>query len=168
MRVALDFDAVLADSHSVMLRESDMVQSDFITWEKDDHDGFMEIMERVWDEVGTDIPPMEENIGILVGQLHVDHEVDIVTHTLADDETLRAWLSKHDVPYNEIVHDLDTPKEEYDYDVYIDDKPELVGKVDLLYLRDRPWNSTVDTVGRDDVYRIQSLRGAINGMARDD
>lgn len=190
MKIALDFDGVLADPHEMMLDHRGVSDGDFEQWQNDDHEAFVEAMLNVWDEHRVKVPPVEDNIGSKVGQIYVDHDVDIVTNTLADEEVVREWLDRHNVPYDDIVKNpTGTDKSELDYDVYIDDNPNLAGEVDVLYLYDRRWNQTERGLGqyiyhsyepsyleaegkRTDagsvpkVIRVPSLRHVANDLAR--
>jgi len=146
MNVALDLDGTIADLRSALIRDMNYELSAFQQWVKADYEQFMADARHVWDDAHCYVPPTEPNIGLTVGELQsVVDTVDIVTNTAGSIDAVNAWLAKHDVEYNRLIHGVRSgrSKQSYDYDVYIDDKPGMAGTVPVQYMPNRPWNDTV-------------------------
>lgn len=188
MKVALDLDGVLADLQGSMIDHTEYGEEDFEQWDKPEYNTFVSEASRVWTEHWDEIDPVEENIDEKTEALSVYNHVDIVTNTAGPDVAVRQWLEEHGVVYGSIVrpYSLGGDKPDLDYDVYIDDKPSMAGDVDVLYLRDQPWNWEVGDVpdseyeyllyGVDDVdvdcgeppsvVRISSLGDVVDDLCR--
>lgn len=149
IRIALDFDGVLADLHWTVQQKTTLKHSDFDTWLLDNGpklDLFLDRVEDVWDYHASDVPPVDPDIDEHVETLSGLGQIDIVTNTCASDETVEWWLSEHGIEYgthyNGIVraHEQDKEKRELEqYNMFIDDNPNMAYDVDLLYLIDRPY-----------------------------
>lgn len=145
MNIALDLDGVLADLEGEMIERTRYDEETFETFgDHDDHEHFMSEAERVWRYHWDDIDPVEPGLSPATSALGINHNVDIVTNTAGPADAVESWLDEHGIVYDSIVHARANGhrKRDLDYDAYIDDKPALAGSVDLLYLRDQPWNQT--------------------------
>lgn len=176
-KLALDFDSVLAATHETAadLLGVDYGYSDIESWnwplDKFGTDAALSALWHAWTIRPLDVPVMEPKLSDTTTLLNRVFDVDIVTaHPdqmgIADGK--KKWLDEHDIEYdNFVVAGPGSTKAEMNYDVFIDDKPKLVGKVrdhQRLYLRDHRYNreellpegdyTRVDTVR--DVLRIES------------
>jgi hypothetical protein len=145
MKIALDLDGVLADLQDAMIAETEYTERDFEQWAKPNYNFFLSEASRVWSEHWNDIEPVDENVAEHVEHIREDHTVDIVTNTAGPNEYVEMWLNEHSIGYNDIVRPyvVGGDKHDLEYDAYVDDKPDLAGRVNLLYLRDRSWNQSI-------------------------
>ena len=144
MRIALDFDGVLADMQKQVIQHTKYTREDFNTWDKRDYETFMEETRRVWINRWDDVKPVESHLDDYTAILSKYGTADIVTNTVAPDHIAEKWLDKHNIEYNDIVRAPGGDKAgETNYDCYIDDNPNMAGNVDLLYLRNKRWNQSV-------------------------
>ena len=152
MNIALDLDGVLADLHSAIVQHTDYTVEDFKTYGQwDDKQHFYDEAARVWTEETQSVTPTESNIGWMTVALGHEHDIDIVTQTIAPNDVVEDWLDTYGVEYSDIVRPPDGKyKDILDYDAFIDDNPYLAGDVDVHYLIDQPWNQQID---QDDGYR---------------
>lgn len=158
LRVALDVEGVLSDTHSITTERSDKLEpwmNEQWGFPDDLYDEFMHVSNNLWHNHYEEIPPQSDNIGEASDKLiDAGYKVDIVTHRHNQDEQVKAWLDMHDVHYRHFL----TPscsKIECDYDIYVDDKPALAEKVaqrddkwmviiDQQYNRDVPYSEHVE------------------------
>jgi len=166
MKVSFDVESVLAEPNEPVLDATDRLEREQIegTWFNNEEDSlglqiYMGVSDAIWRHSPHTIPPEEPNIAEHVEQVYdsVD-QLDIVTHRQHVDEQVIWWLEHHDVPYDDFIS-TDTPKNDLDYDVWVDDNPNLVGECRLL-LRHQPWNDTVDTDRMKSCDRIHTLADA--------
>lgn len=161
-RVALDLEEVLADTINEACASTDnLCSSDFETWDLSNYTWqvYSGVSDNLWRRDTLSIDPVEPNLSRHVADIRENCEhLDIVTARLHVDEQVRAWLSHHSIPYDGVVS-TDQPKSELDYDVYIDDNPEMHGTCRLL-LRDHPHNRNIDAQSSDQTDRIKSLSEA--------
>lgn len=164
MKIALDLEAVLARTREPVLRSTDRLDREDVSGKWFDNDDgyvyqiYMGVSDAIWRHNADMIPPEEPAIAEHVAELREQHTVDILTHRCHVDEQIVWWLGKHNVHYDELIA-TDAPKWEFDYDVYVDDNPEMVARCRLL-LRNQPWNSHVAC--EDSCERIFSL-GEVSG-----
>lgn len=110
------------------------------------------------------MPAMEGSIGEKVSRLSSFGQVDIVTgRTLDTVEFVKKWLKLHKVTYDNFVSVSSSgEKAGLNYDVYIDDAPDLAWKVigtqRYLMLYDHEWNRGIE----DNIFvsRIRNLSEA--------
>lgn len=159
VRVALDLEEVLADTISEACQSTDALDtSDFETWDITGQTWqvYAGVSDALWRHDPLSIPPVEPNLAEYVRDLHeAADELHIVTARMHVDDQIEAWLSHHSIPYDDIVSTR-RPKYELDYDVYIDDNPEMHGNCRLL-LRHHAHNSTIDAAHHKMTDRIHSL-----------
>lgn len=140
MKIAVDVEGVLADSHAVARRE--MSKDVLNSWgfpDKETEQKFLDLLSDEWHNNWEDIDKVTETASYGVKILNCLYHVDIVTaRTDADDEILN-WLDQNNIEYEGFVS-TKTYKERLGYDIYIDDNPHMVGKDIDLYLHDQPWN----------------------------
>lgn len=156
MKIAVDLDGTLADLHKAMNELSDHFDDDsFLSWEKEDDELFRYEARRVWNDHWDSIEPTEPNVNQKTEALNYTHDVDIVTNCVANRDVILSWLDKHSVVYDDLVMARKTGrrKRNLEYDVYVDDKPGMVGTVDCQYVPMRPWNETIRTGDDDTHYR---------------
>lgn len=165
MKLALDIEGVIADSHGITYERSEMLDR-----EVDGHDWgfssdehlmhFLELSELLWREDYESIPLVEEDTPELVREINNHYDVDIVTSRMNVRPQLVEYLDMHDIEYNDLyVVDRTESKSQLDYDVYVDDKPALAKEVDKIFLYDQPYNRGVQE--GNGVIRVESLSEVI-------
>jgi len=160
LKIAVDLDEVLAESMLVWCarvnREFDkrLEMEDLDSWSswnkfsisKDD---FYRILDESWDE-WQEVPPTEPEIGEKVARIEKFGDLDIVTgRSKRTVEAARSWVDSQKIRYRRFVRVLGwRDKILLDYDVYIDDAPDLMPLISrsptawgVLY--ERPWNRSV-------------------------
>jgi len=159
MRVALDLEEVLADTISEACRSTNNLQQEnFHSWDLDDYTWqvYSGVSDALWRHDPLSIPPVEPGLAEYTASVQAKADVlDIVTARMHVDESVELWLSHHDISYDSIVSTR-TPKQELDYDVFIDDNPEMFGECRLL-LRHHPHNAQLDDELSKTTDRIHSL-----------
>jgi hypothetical protein len=163
MRVALDVESVLAEPNEAVARSTDRLTLDEIenTWfsdldESQSYQIYMGVSDAIWRHNPQIIPPEEPDLSTYVAEMHERvGQLDIVTHRQHVDEQVVWWLAEHEIVYDNFVS-CDVPKQELDYDVYVDDNPNLFGECRLL-LRHQPWNAHLDDSESKMCDRIHSL-----------
>lgn len=172
LQIALDVEGVLADSHRAAQEQSDMLdaetcppnQWDFPTMEH--YNEFMDVTEQCWRQNHDVIPPVEHGLGAATMKLSLFHDVDIVTHRTGVDEKMQAWLLDHGIEYRDF-YATDRPKTHVgEYDVHIDDSPNVVDDVISderhIFLVNRPYNEFVEpTMG---VWKVSGVTEAMNAL----
>lgn len=162
MRIALDLEEVLADTIRESCRSTDkLTESDFDSWNLSDRTWqiYSGVSDALWRHDPTSIPPIEPAINESTYELHKNADrLDIVTARMHVDPQIREWLASNHVYYDDLVSTLE-PKYTLDYDVFIDDNPEMFGEHRLL-LRDHPHNRNVNDENSKSCDRIHSLAEA--------
>ena len=168
LKVALDFDSVLADTMTAWVKIYNKKHNKFITksdiksW--DFHSGLgisekemYDIFQICWSE-WENLPPTEENIADTVKEIRKISLVEIVTSAkFSFIESIRLWLNKTGITSIKIINKSE--KADLDYDLFIDDSPitalsiSKIGKICLLY--DQPWNRNI--IHNNNIIRIKSL-----------
>jgi hypothetical protein len=121
------------------------------SWKKSaiSKDDFYRILDESWDD-WEEIPPTEPGIAEKVARIQTFGEIDIVTGRSKETiEAARNWVDNQKVRYRRFVRVLGwRDKILLDYDVYIDDAPDLMPLISrspiawgILY--ERPWNRSV-------------------------
>lgn len=161
MKIALDVESVLADSNEAALQSTDKLDRQKLIgeWDLDDYTWqvYMGVTDAVWRHNPQVVPPEEPNLDRYVQQI-IDqgHDVDILTARMNVDESIVWWLNEHGIEYDNFIS-TDTSKYEYsEYDIFIDDNPDMAGECRLL-LRDQPWNQDVNAGNMKTCDRICSL-----------
>lgn len=160
MKVALDLEEVLADTIDEACNSTDKLQhEDFHEW--DIRPGYTwqvyaGVSDALWRHDPLAIPPVEHGLDDYTAniQRRAD-ELDIVTARLHVDEQIARWLDEHDIAYDRLIS-TERPKQELEYDVYIDDNPDMFGECRLLS-RDHPHNAHLDCDESKSTDRIFSL-----------
>jgi len=113
-------------------------------------DDFYRILDESWDD-WQEIPPTEPDIAEKVARIQRFGDLDIVTgRSKRTVEAARSWVDSQKVRYRRFVRVLGwRDKILLDYDVYIDDAPDLMPLISrsptawgVLY--ERPWNRSVE------------------------
>jgi 5'(3')-deoxyribonucleotidase len=157
LRIAVDLDGVLAET---MTRWCEKANEEFGTRLKLDDldswaswvklgvskDKFYRLLDEAWDDWER-VPPTEPGIAEKVARVQAYGEVDIVTgRSRRTVEGARNWLSHYKVPFGRFVRVPGVKDKIFlDYDVYIDDAPDLmhlISKNPVMHgiLYERPWN----------------------------
>jgi 5'(3')-deoxyribonucleotidase len=160
LKIAVDLDGVLAESMLVWCQRANdefgtrlrMEDIDSWSWWKRtsiSKDDFYRILDESWDEWRR-IPPTEPKIAEKVAGIEKFGDLDIVTgRSKRTVEAARSWVDNQRVRYRQFVRVLGwRDKILLDYDVYIDDAPDLMPLISqsptgwgILY--ERPWNRSV-------------------------
>ena len=160
LKIAVDLDGVLAESMIVWCERANkefgtrfrMEELDSWSWWKRSpisKDDFYRILDESWDD-WQEIPPTEPDIAEKVARIEKFGDLDIVTgRSRRTVEPARSWVDSQKVRYRRFVRVLGwRDKILLDYDVYIDDAPDLMPLISrsptawgLLY--ERPWNRSV-------------------------
>jgi uncharacterized HAD superfamily protein len=122
-------------------------------------DEFLRTLDEAWFD-WRNIPAMEENISEKVSKLGRFGRVDIVTGR--SPETVpyaNAWLKAYDIPFDNFIRTQSTnAKVKLNYDLFIDDSPDLMALVastvdrhGVLYTQ--PWNKKAREMPR--IFRVQ-------------
>jgi len=121
---------------------------------------FFEILDETWD-AWESIPPTEPGLAVKVAKVETLGSLDIVTgRSKQTVEHAKDWLAHHKIPYERFVRVRGWRDKVFlNYDVYIDDAPELMPLISrnpmmhgILY--ERPWNRDVSTMPR--VFKVSS------------
>jgi len=160
MKIALDVESVLADSHEAVYRSTDKLtyQDLYDSWKFDSRAWqiYIGASDAIWRHKPDTIAPEEPNLLEYVARIRESHSVDILTARLHVDEQIVWWLAEHDISYDNFIS-TNKPKYEFDeYDLFIDDNPRIFDKCDLL-LRHQPWNTHCNTEESERCERIHSL-----------
>lgn len=163
-KIALDVESTLADSNEAALQSTDKLDREQLLgeWDLDDYTWqvYMGVTDAIWRHKPEVIPPEEPCLDEYVSALAEDNEVHILTGREYVDEQIVWWLDHHGIEYDSFTSTGDN-KCDYDYDVFIDDNPRMVGDCRRLFLRHKPWNADIDTMKYKSVDRIHSLAGAV-------
>jgi len=109
-------------------------------------------------------PALDKFIYVYLLALNKEHDVSILTAELNPigtlEEKLRSLAIFKGTQYKELIKiDPKDSKLDYEFDVYIDDKPGLARKMHkfpdrYLFLYDQPWNQDFDDSKSENVWRI--------------
>jgi 5'(3')-deoxyribonucleotidase len=165
LKIAVDLDGVLAESMLVWcerankefgtrLRMEDL--DSWSSWKKFpiSKDDFYRILDESWDD-WQKIPPTEPDIANKVARIEKFGDIDIVTgRSKRTVEAAKSWVDTQKVRYRRFVRVLGWRDKIFlDYDVYIDDAPDLMPLISrsprawgVLY--ERPWNRSVESMPR--------------------
>ena len=159
MKVALDLDSTLARTLDValdLMGEDGYSYDDFEHWdwplEEFGDTRFLNAAWHAWTIRPDEIEPFESNVAALTEQLYTAVErLDIVTKhpdgMFGVDEGKWRWLDRHNVFYDE-YRSVDRSKDNFLYDLYIDDNPNLVKTDATVMLYDQPYNRDVEAFAR--------------------
>lgn len=181
MRIALDFDGVLADTHTAAVRlynkynDENVSVFDFTDWDFGDSGvtlgDYLMFSRMAWELDGcgdsrVNPIPTEDRIQFeeMVHNLNENSNVtiDVVTARTTENyedvkNWLRYWFGDH--WYESLT--FEKQKHLLDYDIYIDDNPQLRFDVPVQYMPKRPWNKNVEIEYLDNVYRMDTLEDIV-------
>jgi len=160
LKIAVDLDGVLAESMLVWCDRANMEFGTHVRMEDIDSwswwkripitkDDFYRILDESWNDWPA-IPPTEPEIADKVARIQKFGDPDIVTgRSKRTEVAARSWVDNQKVRYARFVRVLGwRDKILLDYDVYIDDAPDLMPLISrsptawgILY--ERPWNKNV-------------------------
>jgi 5'(3')-deoxyribonucleotidase len=173
LRIAVDLDGVLAES---MLVWCERANKEFGTalklddldswssWKKFEisKDDFYRILDESWED-WKQVPPTEPRLTSKVAQIQRFGDIDVVTgRSKRTEEAAMSWVEHQKIRYRHFVRVAGwRDKIMLNYDVYIDDAPDLMPLVSqsplswaILY--DRPWNRNVPDMRK--VFRAESWK----------
>ena len=166
-RLALDMDAVLAETHRAFLRTYNMRNNtnyrlddiSYWDWPTDEFglETFIQLTDEEWKERTSNIEPCESEIAEKVSTLSDTFDIDIVTARSGCKDSMSQWIEEHGITeYQSFFTGIDD-KPSLGYDYYVDDNPNMVGKLNesqVLFLRERSWNRPVDS---SNVFYVSSI-----------
>lgn len=163
-KIALDVESTLADSNEAALQSTGKLDREELIgeWDLSDYTWqvYMGVTDALWRHKPEVIPPEEPDLDRHVTDIAEGNEVHILTARQHVDPQIMWWLDHHGIEYDEF-HSTDKNKCSFEeYDVFIDDNPEMVGDCRQLLLRHQPWNAHIDTSKYKSVHRIYSLAEA--------
>lgn len=148
MRVAVDFDETLADSRGAIMQLNGNDE-----WLPQDE--FIELSDQIWRN-GHTVNPLGTDTAYAFRRLTNLFHVDIVTACPVYEKTRIEWLRRHSiVGWDSYI--ISENKASLNYDVYIDDHPEM--GVDLQYMIKRDWNE--HKWDDPNIVPVDSLREAV-------
>lgn len=179
MKIALDFDGTLAYTQDLWVHEFNKqhpskkaINSDVKSWGFFDKDPFnitteeaFEIFDFCWRHWEL-MKPLEVDQGLKIEELKKLGKVHIVTSIIKNKESIKKWLTEHEIQVDDTVFDQE--KWKLGYDIYIDDSPivakevDKVGKICLLY--DQLWNR--DVKDNKNIKHVYNLNHAIDLIKR--
>lgn len=159
-KIALDVESTLADSNEASLQSTDKLDRSNLLgeWDLNDYTWqvYMGVSDAVWRHNPSVIPPEEPCLDEYVSEIAENNEIHILTGRQHVDEQIMWWLNHHGIIYDTFTSTSDD-KYTYDYDVFIDDNPRMVGKCERLFLRHQPWNADINVKKYKSVDRVHSL-----------
>ena len=159
VKIALDVESVLANTNEAVLQSTDKIDRSELLGEWDLSEELWQIYsgvsDAVWRHNPDSIAPEEPMIDQYTAEIARGNTVDIVTARPHVDEQMVWWLDAHDVTYRNFISTQE-PKYLLDYDIYIDDNPDMFNNCRLL-LRHQPWNTELDDDQSKTCDRIYSL-----------
>jgi 5'(3')-deoxyribonucleotidase len=173
LKIAVDLDGVLAESMQVWCQKANeefdlsLKMEDLDSWSswkkfgisKDD---FYRILDESWQDWKR-VPPTEPGIANKVARIGKFGDVDVVTgRSKTTEQAAINWVQHQKIRYRHFVRVAGwRDKPILNYDVYIDDAPDLMPLVShsplswaILY--DRPWNRSVPNMPK--VLRAESWK----------
>ncbi len=174
LRIAVDLDGVLAETMTAWCEKAneelgtrlklDDIDS-WASWMKlgVTKDQFYRLLDSAWDD-WENIPPTEAGLARKVAKLRPLGTVDIVTgRSRRTVDSARSWLEEHSIPFERFVRVSRVRDKVYlDYDVYIDDAPDLMPLISrnpvkhgILY--ERPWNKDMHDMPR--IFKVEKWSG---------
>src|SRR5438309_10357567 len=121
---------------------------------------FFQFLDEAWDDWKS-IPPTEPRLAEKVRGIARSGQIDVVTGRSKESvSAAKTWLTEHKIPYQRFVRVPEWKDKIFlNYDVYIDDAPELMPLISrnpkmwgILY--SRPWNRTVPELRQ--IFRVES------------
>ncbi len=171
LRIAVDLDGVLAETMEAWCKRANeflgrnLRLADLDTWASwrklgISRDQFFQFLNEAWDDWKS-IPPTESRLAEKVRKIARLGQIDIVTGRSKESvRAAKSWLAEHNIPYHRFVRVPGWKDKIFlNYDVYIDDAPELMPLISrnpkmwgILYTR--PWNRTVPELRK--VFRVDN------------
>ncbi len=177
MKIAIDIDGVILDiivqyceiynkRYSTNYKKKDVTKWDFFNdWGIDEETGF-KIFYEIYED-SQDVPFIDEDAPRIMKKLNKRYDLDIVSARLPEyRSSIIDKLETHDVmagiQYTELIllhHRPYDIKLKQNYDLYVDDNPNLVESIKMmedrtLLLYDQPWNQS--SVCEGNVYRVHN------------
>lgn len=154
MRIALDLDGTLADTHLEFIKvynkrkEASLKLEDFHTYHLENApfslETFHEISRENWKT--RNIPLTESSIPRQLRDIAEEHTIDIVTaRGDVEKEKLAGWARDKGIPFESFI--VDTEKTHLDYEILIDDCPHYMGEEMNVLLYHRPYNRKANLKG---------------------
>ena len=171
MRIAVDLDGVLAETMEAWCKRANellgtsFTLADLDTWAAwrklgISREQFFQFLDEAWDDWES-IPPTEPRLAEKVRTISRSGQIDVVTGRSKESvNAAKNWLAEHKILYERFVRVPGWKDKIFlNYDVYIDDAPELMPLISrnpkmwgILY--SRPWNRAVPELRQ--VFRVES------------
>jgi 5'(3')-deoxyribonucleotidase len=184
MKIALDFDNVLADTIKDWITYYNRNYHKKLTKDKITAYNFwgnnlpmtkreaMEIFYAVWTN-WTWLPPTEGYLVSKVENIQASGIVDIVTSVPESHiQYVGKWIKEHGIPHRRIVRCNSEDKVTLPYDIYIDDAPALARdcingtfgrKQCMIY--DQPWNRNINGNNTTRIYTLAEAASVISKVS---
>jgi len=178
VRVSLDVESVLVDTFSYFIpvynerHDANYGVSDIDCWEwareEVEWEHFDGLIHEGWQDPVENMEPKEEDLASVVNDFasHDLVQLDIVTARTGVENKMLEWLSHHGITQFNQFRATEIPKSEFDYNVFIDDKPGLantLGEKQLQYLVVGPHNKSM--VDHEDVIAVDTVSEAMGHMS---
>jgi len=182
MKIAIDIDGVLLDiiivyceiynkRYGTNYQKKDITKWDFFKdWNITEEEAFNIFYEIYADSMS--VPFIDENAPKIMKRLNERYDVDIVSARLPEYRSsivdkLNFHNIREGIQYTELIllhHKPYDIKLKQNYDIYIDDNPNLVEPIKklkdrTLLLFDQPWNQ--DSICKNNVYRVYGWEGIV-------
>jgi len=138
---------------------------EWLNWRK-----FLEDTSKYWKERWMEIFPTENNLSKKISRIKkLGYEVSIVTNRNGYKNEMQAWLSYHEIPYDNFISLSESKSKVYlkdseNFEIVIDDNPNLIQELRdsnlLVLVYDRPWNKCIEE--KENVKRVKNLNEAID------
>ena len=177
MKIAIDIDGVLLDiirtyceifngRYGTSFQKKDVTNWNFFEdWNIDEETGF-KIFFEIYEE-SQNIPFIDDNAPKIMKRLNERYDLDIVSARVPEyRSSIVEKLESHDIKagiqYTELIllhHRPYDIKLKQNYDLYVDDNPNLVAPIKMmknrtLLLFDQPWNQ--NSVCEENVFRVHN------------
>lgn len=156
MKIAIDVESVLANTNEAVFQSTDKIDRKELIgdWELSDNlwQIYSGVSDAVWRHNPDSIPPEEPMLDQYTEQIAEGNTVDVVTARPHVDKQMVWWLDSHNIEYRNF-YSVQYPKHELNYDLFIDDNPEMVENCQLL-LRNQPWNVECGGKNCDRIYSL--------------
>jgi uncharacterized HAD superfamily protein len=178
LKIGVDLDNTLADTipiwtkllkekYGIELNHSEITEYDLVYHVPMTDEEVQNTFREVW----SDHPAVPPNPGDPRGVLEAiskDHDLFIVTATVAKKEEVDQWLDRNGIKHKGLVMVRSSEKLNSGVDVIIDDNPKVIdlfaraGKMVILY--DRPWNKKVRR--EKNVVRVKDWSEVTNALEK--
>lgn len=169
MKIAVDLDGVVWDIMGVFVEiynemfNKDVKYEDIDDWWFFCEEEFKAVYPLTLPRI-MEYPVLDKYVDVYIADLNMYHDVSILTAEVNTIEVLKEKLDSIHIfkgtHYKEIIRiDPKVSKLDYEFDIYIDDKPGMAKDMHkfperILLLYDQPWNQDFEDEKSDNVWRV--------------